>query len=216
VSTNGKIPLGGDIALNVGIENLQRNQYDIVYLRIYCVSRNKEVYMATEFIANGASGFNPDVDTALQLTDSEENIFKLKALTDSGFEILRNGVRTAPFIRVVAKTGATYTVLDTDHGTLFTNEGNSGNINFTLPATADLPTGWFVEFFSVAAGTLTVTAGTADTLVVFNDASADSIAFSTTSEIIGAHIKVVKLTTSLIGVFVGLGAETQTPTIVTA
>ena len=172
--------------------------------------------MATEFIANGASGFNPDVDTALQLTDSEENIFKLKALTDSGFEILRNGVRTAPFIRVVAKTGATYTVLDTDHGTLFTNEGNSGNINFTLPATADLPTGWFVEFFSVAAGTLTVTAGTADTLVVFNDASADSIAFSTTSEIIGAHIKVVKLTTSLIGVFVGLGAETQTPTIVTA
>jgi len=171
--------------------------------------------MATEFIANGASGFNPDVDTALQLTDSEENVFKLKALTDSGFEILRNGVRTAPFIRVVAKT-ADYTVLESDHGTLFTTEGAASTVNFTLPATADLPTGWTAEFFSVAAGAMTVTAGTADTLVVFNDAAADSIAFSTTSEIIGAHIKVVKLTTTLIGVFVGLGAETQTPTIVTA
>lgn len=172
--------------------------------------------MATEFIVNGASGFNPDVDSAIQLTDSAENVYKLKALTDSGFEILRNGVRTAPFMRVVAKTGTTYTVLEADHGTLFTNEGNGGNINFTLPTTADLPTGWFVEFFSVAAGTLTVTAGTADTLVVFNDAAADSIAFSTTSEIIGAHIKAVKLTTDLIGIFVSLGAETQTPTIVTA
>jgi len=171
--------------------------------------------MAKEFIVNGASGFNPDVDSVVQLTDSAENVYKLKALSDSGFEILKNGVRTAPLMRVVAKTG-NYTVLKSDHGTLFTTEGAGGTVNFTLPATADLPVGWYAEFFSVAAGAMTVTAGTADTLVVFNDAAADSIAFSTTSEIIGAHIKCVKLTTSLIGVFVGLGAETQTPTIVTA
>lgn len=171
--------------------------------------------MATEFIVNGASGFNPDVDSAIQLTDSAENVFKLKAKTDEGLEFLRNGVRTAPLMRVVAKT-ASYTVLEADQGTLFTTEGAGGAVTFTLPATADLPAGWFVEFLNCADQNMIVAAGTADTMVVFNDIAADSIAFSTTSEKAGGYIKCVKLTGSLIGVIVGLGAETQTPTIVTA
>lgn len=171
--------------------------------------------MATEFIVNGASGYNPDVDSAIQLTDSAENVYKIKALTDSGIEILKNGVRTAPLLRVVAKTSS-YTVSKADHGTIFTTEGAGGAVTFTLPATANLPTGWYCDFFNVADQDMIVAAGTADTLVVFNDAAADSIAFSTTSEQIGSGMRCVKLTTTLIGVFVFLGAETATPTIVTA
>lgn len=171
--------------------------------------------MATEFITLGAQGSNPGVDTALQLTDSEGNVYKLRATTDVGFEVLRNGVRTVPLERVVAKTG-NYTVLASDHGTIFTTEGAGGTVNFTLPATASLPTGWSVTFLSAAAGAMTVTAGTADTMVTFNDLAADSIAFSTTAEIIGGAVKIVKLTGSLVGAFVMLGAETQTPTIATA
>lgn len=171
--------------------------------------------MATEFIVNGASGFNPDVDSAIQLTDSAENVFKLKAKTDEGLEFLRNGVRTAPLLRVVAKT-ASYTVLEADHGTVFTTEGAGGAVTFTLPATADLPTGWYCDFFNAADQDMIVAGGTADTMVVFNDLAADSIAFSTTAEQIGSGMRCIKLTGSLIGVFTFLGAETVTPTIVTA
>lgn len=171
--------------------------------------------MVAEFIIGGAEGRNPDVDNAYQFEDSEGNVFKLKALTDSGVELLRNGVRTQPFKRVVAKTAA-YTVLESDHGTLFTTEGASGSVTFTLPATANLPVGWFVEFFQAADQGMVIAAGTADTLVVGNDLAADSIAYSTAGEMIGNFIRVVKLTGTLVGVVNAHGGEAFTATIVTA
>lgn len=92
---------------------------------------------------------------------------------------------------VIAKgAGVTaYTVLEAENNYLFTNRGNDGNINFTLPATAKK--GLRYGFFSVAAGTLTVTAGTADTMVTFNNAAADAVVLGTTSEIIGGFIEVI-------------------------
>lgn len=90
---------------------------------------------------------------------------------------------------IVAKTGATYTVTEADNNILFTNRGNAGNIAFTLPATAKK--GLRYGFFAIAAGTVTVVAGTADTLVTFNDAEADSLALDQASEIIGGFIEIL-------------------------
>lgn len=88
---------------------------------------------------------------------------------------------------VIAKT-ADYTVTENDNGTLFTNRGATGAVIFTLPATAEK--GLRYGFYVVADQNVTVTAGTADTMVVFNDATADSVAFSTASKKIGAYVEV--------------------------
>lgn len=113
---------------------------------------------------------------------------------------------------VEAKT-ADYTVVEGDNNILFTNRGASGAVNFTLPATAKK--GLRFGFMVVADQNVVVTAGTADTMVVFNDPTADSIAFSTSAEKVGGMIEVIGDGTGWL-TLVHLGAETQTPTIVTA
>lgn len=114
--------------------------------------------------------------------------------------------------RTVVKT-ADYTVLATDNGTLFTTRGAVGAVNFTLPAIAK---GLEYKFFVEADQSLTITSATADTLVVFNDLAADTIAFSTSSEKIGGSFTVrANDDASKWLVFVNLGIETQTPVIAT-
>ena len=88
---------------------------------------------------------------------------------------------------VVAKT-IDYTVTEADHDTMFTTRGAVGAVNFTLPVTAEK--GLHYRFVNVADQNLTVTAGTADTLVTANDAAADSVAFSTSTEKIGGSFDV--------------------------
>lgn len=113
---------------------------------------------------------------------------------------------------VIAKT-ADYTVLTTDNGAIFTNQGASGAVNFTLPAIAR---GLHYQFCCEADQSLTITAATADTLVVFNDAAADSIAFSTSSEKVGGWFEIfANADATKWLVKVSLGAETQTPVIAT-
>lgn len=112
---------------------------------------------------------------------------------------------------IIAKT-ANYTVLLADNETLFTNKGAAGAVTFTLPTTAI--EGLHYGFFVAADNNLIVAGGTADTLIVFNDAAADSIAFQTASEKLGGMFEVFG-DGALWMVKVSLGAETQTPTIVT-
>lgn len=90
--------------------------------------------------------------------------------------------------RVVAKT-ADYTVKVTESGTIFTNAGATAAVNFTLPATASC-NGCFWIFAVGADQTVTVTAGTADTMVAKNDIAADSVAFSTASLKVGGAFMV--------------------------
>jgi hypothetical protein len=89
---------------------------------------------------------------------------------------------------VVAKT-ANYTVTTSDIGVLFTNRGATGTVNFTLPATAYK--GFRVGFYVVADQTLTVTSGTADTMVVYNDAAADSVSFGSAGDKVGGMFEVI-------------------------
>ena len=88
--------------------------------------------------------------------------------------------------RIIAKTAA-YSVLARETGTYFTTTAATQAITFTLPVLVS-GTAWVFEFFNGADQSMTVTAGTADTAVTFNDLAADSVAFSTASEKIGGHI----------------------------
>lgn len=86
----------------------------------------------------------------------------------------------------VAKT-ANYTIVNGDNGKMFTNEGASGAVTFTLPAVAR---GLVFFFFVYADQTVTVQRAGSNVLVTTNNAAAVSVAFSTSSEKIGSCVKV--------------------------
>jgi len=93
------------------------------------------------------------------------------------------------WLNIVAKT-ADYTVSEVlDNNVLFTNGGAAGAVVFTLPATAKK--GLRYGFYVAANQTVTVTAGTADTLIAVNDIAADSIAFSTANEKTGSFVEIL-------------------------
>lgn len=91
---------------------------------------------------------------------------------------------------VVAKT-ADYTVDETDFGKIFTNRGAAGTVIFTTPAPSAAYRGCWFRVQGVANQTITITAGTQDTLVVFNDAAADTWSLATSGAIIGSGALVV-------------------------
>lgn len=90
-------------------------------------------------------------------------------------------------IPVQAKTAA-YTLKARDCGKLFTNEGASGGVTFTLPKISTALKGLWFEFATVAAQVITVASDPADSLIADSDAAADTVA---TAGTIGQHLKVV-------------------------
>ena len=130
------------------------------------------------------------------------------------FVVDKSGVIEKFKVRVQTKT-ADYTCVETDSGSFFTNIGATEDVTFTLPATADMVAGEFYVFMSaVDAVEFKVAGGTADKMVTFNDATADSIAFSTSGEYIGGWVMAVcdgsRWYTSCL-----LANDAQTPTIAT-
>jgi hypothetical protein len=114
--------------------------------------------------------------------------------------ILRNLIWSPRFSAKVAA----YTVTAKETGTHFTTVGATTAIVFTLPAIADGP--WVFKFLNAADVDMTVTAGTADTMIGFNDVDLDSLAASTSSEKIGGIINVYCDGTKLF-----VSAETSDP-----
>jgi len=123
------------------------------------------------------------------------------------------GLAPALYKDIVAKTAA-YQIVPRDVATLFTNRGASGAVILTLPATAKLETGWWCEWFTVADEVFTITAPAVDTMVVFNDAAADTVGFGTSGEHIGGGGKAVWDGTGWL-VFLNIGMDSQTPVIAT-
>lgn len=121
------------------------------------------------------------------------------------------GYKAGKGFRVAAKT-ADYTVTDDDNGTYFTNKGAAGAVVFTLPTVAKR--GLQYKFMAAAAQTLTLASGTADTLVVLNDAAADSVSYQTANEIIGGGFKVTG--DGALWIVEPIRWEAQTVTTVTA
>ena len=135
---------------------------------------------------------------------SDENIMRM-------WNDCATGGRLRPKFRIVAKT-ASYTVTPDDFGSVLTTRGAGGAITFTLPAASAVNKGEFVLFVNVADQNMIV-AGATGGLVVFNDLTANSIAFQTTSEKIGGAFLAISDGTSW--VVVPVATETQTVTVAT-
>lgn len=115
-------------------------------------------------------------------------------------------------LRVEAKTADYTVVVPGDNGKVFTTRGAAGAIIFTLPAITAGSEGFRCWFYNVAGQNMTVQ-GTAGELVTFNDAGANSVAFSTSSELIGACVMAVSDGTSWL--IMVMAEETQTMTVAT-
>ena len=90
----------------------------------------------------------------------------------------------------VTAKATSYAVTAAETGSVFTTTGATGAVTFTLPL---LSLGLEYWFMNTVDQNMTVqpNAGELDTMVVFNDAGADSIAFSTAGEKIGGSIRVI-------------------------
>ncbi|MCC6989950.1 MAG: hypothetical protein IT181_13175 [Acidobacteria bacterium] len=95
--------------------------------------------------------------------------------------------------RMVAKTAAYSPSPLTDRaGTIFTTRGATGAVAFTLPTlAAGQYVGLFYDFLNLVDQNMSIVAPTADTLLVFNDTAADSVAYSTSSQKIGALARAI-------------------------
>jgi hypothetical protein len=123
--------------------------------------------------------------------------------------------------RVIAKT-ADYTILDPytatggdASGTIFTNRGAAGTVNFTLPAPVPRLAGVYYDFVTIVAQIMLVLTATTDTLIADNDATADSLA---TTARIGVRLRVVCDGTSWVAIHasaVPQAAFAQTGTVAT-
>lgn len=113
--------------------------------------------------------------------------------------------------KIAAKTAA-YQIKHTDIGTVFTTRGAGASVTFTLPITTGLPSGWWCRFFQVADQNMVIASyGSSDDIVTANDAGADTITFSTATELIGNGVEVVWDGTGWLA-FLMIN-ETVTPTI---
>jgi hypothetical protein len=106
---------------------------------------------------------------------------------------------------------ATATLSEVHNGSTVVVRGATGAVTLTLPATP--LKGLRYRIVNASAQNLILVAGTADTMVVYNDLTADSVALQTTSELIGGSFEVVGDGTGWI-VIPSLW-EGQTPTIAT-
>lgn len=114
--------------------------------------------------------------------------------------------------RIVALTGTASTLTAAQSGTIFHNVGLTASHTLTLPAISAGP--FYFKIVQGAGYSIVVTAATADTIITYNDAAADSVTFSTSSEIIGGHYEVFCDGTNLF-VLPILASEAQTVTIAT-
>lgn len=85
---------------------------------------------------------------------------------------------------LIVETGTTLTIGPGDAGKVFCNVGAGGNIAYTVQSAALFRPGDQIWILSAAAGTTTV-GFTAGQLIALDDVAANSVALSTSNEIIG-------------------------------
>ena len=111
---------------------------------------------------------------------------------------------------VVEAHATSYSVVAADGGKILTTRGAGGTVTFTLPATNTIYPGWQVEFFNAAGQTMTVASATTDTMTTFNDLTADSVTYSTVSELIGGALRCVWDGTGWLTFAMAYDTQTQT------
>lgn len=119
---------------------------------------------------------------------------------------------------LVVETGTTLTIGPSDAGKVFCNVGSAGNIAYTIQTAANFRPGDQITVLSAAAGTVTVSF-TSGQLITYNDVAANSVALSTTNEIIGGGFIFTCVSASkwhcLPLTFSDVGGATQTTTVAT-
>jgi hypothetical protein len=101
------------------------------------------------------------------------------------------GIVADAYKKISAQTAA-YQIHEKDFGTLFTTRGASGSVTFTLPVTTTIETGWWCEFYQAADQNMVIASyGSSDNITFHNDLTADTITFSTATELIGNSVRVV-------------------------
>lgn len=95
------------------------------------------------------------------------------------------GLRAGKVDREVVALTADTTLTNNDLGKTFTNRGAAGAIIITLPVASGDNSGGEIRVRVLADQNVTVITSPADKLVIINDAAADSVAFSTSSQKIG-------------------------------
>lgn len=105
-----------------------------------------------------------------------------------------------------------YTIVAANNRHLFSTAGASGGVTFTLPAIA---AGLTFYFLNLEDQNMTIASAEGDNLVAINDAEADSVAFSTSSEKVGALLGITALydgsTLRWVPFNLSPGAHTVTP-----
>lgn len=99
-----------------------------------------------------------------------------------GIEIESGGtldITAAKVLLRIQNKVASYTVLETDSGTIFTNRGDTDAIIFTLPTNPK--NGLFFIFVCAAAQNFTITAP-ADKLITYDNLAADGLTVTATQE----------------------------------
>lgn len=89
--------------------------------------------------------------------------------------------------KVIAKT-SDYTVTVNESGSIFTTEGATAAVDFTLPAASDGP--WIFDFYAAEDVEMKVSAASSGAMVTFNDVAANSVAYTTGSQHIGGSCRV--------------------------
>lgn len=87
---------------------------------------------------------------------------------------------------------AAYQVSEKDLGKIFNTIGAVASVTFTLPPTTTLEHGFHVKFFQGADQNMVIASyGSSDDIITKNDLAADSITFSTATELIGNGVEMV-------------------------
>lgn len=120
------------------------------------------------------------------------------------------GLRQPGGQREVVALTANTTLTNYDIGKIFTNRGATGSITITLPAADSENAGGIITVMTLADQSVTVASSPADKLVILNDAAADSVAVSTSSEKIGAVLDFISDGTNFFAASRCVGATTIT------
>ena len=120
-------------------------------------------------------------------TDEEYNI---RAQMSKGFQFDDDpmGFLEGNYAGVMV-IAATATLSELHNGSLIVVRGAGSAVTLTLPATPKR--GLRYRVYNASAQNLVIAAGTADTMVVFNDLTADSIALQTAGDLIGGSFEII-------------------------
>lgn len=151
-------------------------------------------------------------------TIDETDIAKIDGITNgttaaSKAVVADANVKVSGLRRVSAAKTAAYTITAADSGKVLTNRGAGGSVTFTLPTVAAGFDGVDVLIVAVADQAVVVSAQTAGQIAAFNDATANSVALQTSSEIIGGGFRCICDGTSWL--VLPMTEETQTVTVTT-